>query len=189
MSRHELEELAALDAVGALDTETRRALAERLASATEEDRAAVSAIYEAATLLVTRLTPIAPPGHVKERLLAQVSAPAGMFSIRATERQWQATPFAGVELQPLHVDRAGNAAVILVRLARGAIYPAHHHSGAEECYVLSGDVSMHGQRLTTGDFHHASAGTDHGTLTSENGAELLLLVAASDYLPASRSSS
>jgi quercetin dioxygenase-like cupin family protein len=183
MNRSDLEELAALDAVGALDEDSRRVYRESIASATEDDRAAVAAIYDAATLLTTALMPVTPPPAVKERLLTRVTATAEVFSVRAAERRWQATPVAGVEVQTLHHDAARNTIALLVRLAPGAIYPAHHHSGPEECYVLTGDVSIHGERLTAGDFHHADGGTDHGTVTSERGAELLLVVAASDYHP------
>jgi quercetin dioxygenase-like cupin family protein len=183
MTNPELEELAALDAVGALDETQRAAFVERLASATELERVAVSAIYEAATFLAAAVTPVQPPPKLKEQLLARLRGPADIFSVRAGERQWAPTSLAGVDIQRLHVDTSRNAAILLVRLAPGAVYPPHHHSGPEECYVLSGDVSMDGERLTAGDFHHASGSTDHGTLTSEAGAELLLFVPASDCLP------
>jgi anti-sigma factor ChrR (cupin superfamily) len=166
MTNPELEELAALDAVGALDETQRAAFVERLASATELE-----------------VTPVQPPPKLKEQLLARLRGPADIFSVRAGERQWAPTSLAGVDIQRLHVDTSRNAAILLVRLAPGAVYPPHHHSGPEECYVLSGDVSMDGERLTAGDFHHASGSTDHGTLTSEAGAELLLFVPASDCLP------
>jgi hypothetical protein len=37
------------------------------------------------------------------------------------------------------------------------------------------------QHLRAGDFHHADAGSEHDPLTSMNGAEVLLVVAAADY--------
>jgi anti-sigma factor ChrR (cupin superfamily) len=184
MTGPDFEELAALDAVGALDADLRKAYRERLANATEAERQGAAAIHKAATLLVTALPPLNPPAEIKERLLARVTAKEDIFSIRAGEREWQRTAVPGFEVQTLHVDATRNTVVLLARVAPGVIYPAHHHSGPEECYVLAGDVSIHGERLTAGDFHHASTGSDHGVLTSEHGAELLLVVAASDYLPA-----
>ena len=72
--------------------------------------------------------------------------------------------------------------MVVVRLGAGVTYPAHHHSGAEECYVLAGDVTIEGQSYRAGDFHHADAGSHHGPVSSEHGVEFLLVVAASDYL-------
>ena len=180
MNRAELEELAALDAVGALDADARREYLERLARATPVERAAVAAMYEAAALLTDALVPITPPSSLKECILWSVTANAEIYSLRARERQWQETPVPGVEVQTLHLDSARNVVVLLARLAPGAVYPAHHHAGAEECYVLAGDLTIQGERLAAGDFHHTAGGTGHGAVTSQGGAELLLVVAATD---------
>jgi anti-sigma factor ChrR (cupin superfamily) len=174
--RPELEELAALDAVGALDADARTAYRERLARATPVERTAVAAMYDAAALLTNALVPIIPPPRLKERILGSVTANAEIYSLRARERQWQETPVPGVDVQPLHLDSAWNVVVLLARLAPGAVYAAHRHSGGEECYVLAGDVTIQGEHLAAGDFHHAASGTDHGAVTSQGGAELLLVM-------------
>lgn len=43
-----------------------------------------------------------------------------------------------------------------------------------------------GQLLRAGDFHHAEGGSDHGELHTDEGVEVMLVGAASDYLPALR---
>ena len=60
---------------------------------------------------------------------------------------------------------------------------SHHHDGDEECYVLSGSVHTLGRRLGPGDFLHADTGTDHGELWTDEGAQVLLVVAPEDYMP------
>jgi quercetin dioxygenase-like cupin family protein len=71
---------------------------------------------------------------------------------------------------------------LLIKGEPGARYPAHRHSGPEECYVISGSLHVEGQLLRAGDFHHAEAGSDHGELWTDEGAVVLLVAAASDYL-------
>ena len=71
---------------------------------------------------------------------------------------------------------------MLLKGEPGARYPAHRHSGPEECYVISGSVNIEGQVLRAGDFHHAEGESDHGELWTDEGVEVLLVAAASDYL-------
>ena len=52
---------------------------------------------------------------------------------------------------------------------------------SEQCNRTAA-VLVAGQRLFAGDFHYAEAGSDHGELSTETGAEVLLVAAASDYL-------
>ena len=83
----------------------------------------------------------------------------------------------------LALDRARNRVTMLVRGEPGATYPAHRHSGPEECFVISGSVSVEGRLLRAGDFHHAEGDSDHDELHTDEGVEVLLVATASDYLP------
>jgi anti-sigma factor ChrR (cupin superfamily) len=180
----DLEELAAIDALGLLDPAEQRQYAARLAQATEEERAAVAEIYDSAAALAAATVPLATPApHVKDALLTRVSSRNPFFSMRATEGQWQSV-IEGVSARLLILDTVRDTAMVIVRLGAGVTYPSHHHSGAEDCYVLSGDVTIEGHRYGPGDFHHADAGTDHAPLSSEQGGEFLLVFAASDYFHA-----
>lgn len=40
-----------------------------------------------------------------------------------------------------------------------------------------------GRTLGAGDFHHADAGSEHGEITTLDGAEVLIVGAIEDYLP------
>jgi anti-sigma factor ChrR (cupin superfamily) len=79
-------------------------------------------------------------------------------------------------------ERKGYAALLL-DVAPGVRFPAHHHSGEEECLVLSGSVHTLGRRLGPGDFLHADAHTDHPEVWTEEGARVLLVLPAEEVLP------
>ena len=123
---------------------------------------------------------------VRDRLLARVgsaSIPDGFAFRFAEATAWQPHPIAGIRMQVLSAQRESGYAVLLLDVAPGTHYPAHHHGGAEECYVLSGTLETCGRRLQAGDFLHADAGTDHGGLYTADGCQVLLVVSAADYLP------
>lgn len=129
-----------------------------------------------------------PRGEVKERLMSRLAEanapiPAG-FSFRlASESDWLPHPVPGIRMKVLALNRERGYATLLLDVAPGARFPAHHHSGDEECYVISGTLVACGRRIGAGDFHHADAGSDHGELWTEEGCRVLLTVSAEDYLP------
>ena len=47
--------------------------------------------------------------------------------------------------------------------------------------MISGSVIVEGRVLRAGDFHHAEGGSDHEEIWTDEGAEVLLVAAASDY--------
>jgi anti-sigma factor ChrR (cupin superfamily) len=97
----------------------------------------------------------APSPLVKERLMARVTEPATPegFSFRfAGEGDWLPHPVPGIRMKMLaHNPRTGYV-MLLLDAAPGARFPAHHHAGAEECYVLSGSLYACKRRMTAGDF-------------------------------------
>ena len=50
--------------------------------------------------------------------------------------------------------------------------------------MISGSVIIDGRVLRAGDFHHADEDSDHGEITTTEGAEVLIIGATDDYLPA-----
>jgi quercetin dioxygenase-like cupin family protein len=129
----------------------------------------------------------APRPIVRNQLLARLAertpSLAG-FSFRfAPEDNWLPHPVPGIRMKVLAVNRRNGYATLLLDVAPGTRFPAHHHDGDEECYVISGSVFTLGRRLGPGDFLHADAGTDHGELWTDEGARVLLVVPAEDYLP------
>ena len=180
MPTTDLEELAALGAAGALDDSEQRDLHAKLAAASAEERAAIAHIYELAARLALERATEEPAPAVRERVMERVKA-SRLYSLRAHEGTWTPGPVPGTRVKLLSLDRLRNSATLLMRVDPGARYPAHHHSGGEDCYVISGEIIVAGQRLHAGDFHRADADSDHGVLASDTGAEVLLVVSAADY--------
>ena len=130
----------------------------------------------------------APRPVVKIQLMARIggsaSAPAG-FSLRfALDDGWLPHPVPGIRMKVLSINQRNGYATLLLDVQPGTRFPAHHHSGDEECYVISGSVFTLGRRLGPGDFVHADAGTEHGELWTDEGARVLLVVPPEDYMSA-----
>jgi len=128
----------------------------------------------------------APRPEVRARLMARVhqgDLPPG-FSFRlASDDDWLPHPVPGIRMKVLAMDRKRNMATLLLDVAPGSVFPAHHHGGDEECYVISGTLIACGRTIGPGDFHHADGGSDHGELRTETGCRVLLVVEPEDYMP------
>ena len=81
------------------------------------------------------------------------------------------------------MDKTRSLVTLMIRAEPGAVYPSHKHHGPEECFVISGSVVIDGRVLRPGDFHHADEDSDHGEVTTTEGAEVLIVGALDDYLP------
>jgi quercetin dioxygenase-like cupin family protein len=129
----------------------------------------------------------APRPGVRDRLMARIadraSIPAG-FALRFDpDDDWVPHPVPGIRMKVLSINRRNGYATLLLDVQAGTRFPAHHHDGDEECYVISGSLHTLGRRLGPGDFVHADAGTDHGELWTDEGARVLLVVPPEDYMP------
>ena len=129
-----------------------------------------------------------PRPEVKRRLMASVldaapPAPDGFAFRFAADDAWVPHPVPGIRMRVLAINQGGGYATLLLDVAPGTRFPAHHHSGAEECYVISGSVFSCGRKFGAGDFLHADADTEHGELWTEEGTQVLLVVPPEDYMP------
>ena len=179
----ELEALVLADSVGALDPDERVELQARLDALTPEQRSEVARLYDAATAVALSVPPLEPPAHVRERLLAAARTPS-TYTVWAADAAWIDTGLPGIRARVLAVDKARSLVTLVIRAEPGAVYPSHRHHGPEECFVISGSVVIDGRVLRAGDFHHADEDSDHGEITTTEGAEVLLVGAIEDYLPA-----
>ena len=194
-----LEELAALNAVGALDGKDSDHLQGLALGADPVVASEVARFNNVAALLLASLSDLRPPApEMKERILRQVeqgntsqrshnlreiALAQGFSLIRGEEASgWRKLSVPGAFVKLLSLDQTRGYAVVLGKLDAGARYPAHQHSGPEEVYVLSGDLNMGGLLLRAGDFHHADAGTRHGENFSENGCTILAVISNLDVL-------
>ena len=175
--------LVLADWVGALDADERVELQGRLDTLTPEQRSEVSRLYNAATVVALSLPQSEPPAHARERLLAAARKPS-TYTVWAADTTWTDTGLPGIRARVLAVDRARSLVTLLICAEPGAVYPPHRHHGPEECFVISGSVVIDGRVLRAGDFHHADEDSEHGEITTTEGAEVLLVGAIDDYLPA-----
>ena len=130
-----------------------------------------------------------PRPDVRQRLMSRLSETAAPlppgFSFRlAIDQDWLPHPVPGIRMKVLALNRQQGYVTLLLDVAPGTRFPAHHHGGDEECYVISGSLVACGRRIAAGDFHHADAGSDHGELWTDEGCRVLLVVAPEDYNPA-----
>jgi quercetin dioxygenase-like cupin family protein len=181
MIPEDIQGLALADAIGALDPDERRDLEARVAALPPDVRAEVAHLYDASVEIAWSAIGESPSPGVRDALVARISAPSN-HTISAADGAWGATAVPGVRMKILAIDRARDRVTMLVRGEPGARYPAHRHSGPEECYVISGSLIVEGQLLRAGDFHYAEGESDHAEMWTDEGMEVLLVAAASDYL-------
>lgn len=117
---------------------------------------------------------VAPPGGLRERVLARVreearTAPRDLVTLRAGEGTWVALG-PGLEARELSADPLAGTRSLLVRLAPGAEIPTHDHPVSEECLVLEGELTIGTLELRAGDYHLAPAGVSHARITTRTGA-------------------
>jgi anti-sigma factor ChrR (cupin superfamily) len=187
MTSDELEALVLADSVGALDADEQVELQARLACLTPEQRREVARLYDAATAVALSVPEMEPPAHLRQRVLAEARKPT-RYTVWSADAAWIDTPLPGIRARVLAVDKTRSLVTLLIRAEAGAVYPAHKHHGPEECFVISGSVVIDGRVLHAGDFHHADEDSDHGEITTTDGAEVLIVGAIVDYLPAAAES-
>lgn len=127
-----------------------------------------------------------PRPQVRERLLNRIMAPPAPpgFSFRyEADADWLPHPVPGIRMKVLALNRTSGYTTLLFDVAPGTRFPPHHHSGPEECYVVSGSLETCGRQLGPGDFVHADGDTDHGGLYSAEGCRVILIVPPQDGLP------
>jgi quercetin dioxygenase-like cupin family protein len=107
-------------------------------------------------------------------------AEAGLTTlVRSAEKEWQplAEPgISGISIKLLLFDEATRRApTFLLKFAAGATYPAHHHPGGEEIFVIEGDLKLGKDHLRAGDYLYTAPGGTHA-VWSQNGCVALLKV-------------
>lgn len=85
---------------------------------------------------------------------------------------WLPTETKGLDYALLREHESGGATIFL-RFAKGAHGAPHTHPGGEELFVVSGDISIGGKRVTTGDYLYTPPDASHDALAHE--ATVLLL--------------
>lgn len=191
MNCTEIQELAAAYALGALDP----AGAGRMRAMAEADpdvRAELNTFLRVAERLLEGIRPVPPPAGARTAVLARIAktpqlrttesgsaagdaTPAGFRFLRPAEGPWTEGPFPGARFQLLSADWRRNRAMIYLELDPGTRYPDHTHGGAEDLYLVTGDLLTAGRLMKAGDFVHCEAGTEHQEVVSPSGCQALLV--------------
>jgi anti-sigma factor ChrR (cupin superfamily) len=193
VAAHEMTDVAALYALGALSQHEARSFEAHLAEGCDICQAELESFEQTMRAVAFSVPEAEPPARVRAKLLAKVGksvpeqagesartdGPAQFVSILASEGRWQEMR-EGVLLKKLHVDKATGVATSLVRMLPGTSLPVHQHIGVEQFFVIEGDCNVAGQRLTSGDYHRAEAGSIHESTYTVDGT-LFLLIAPERY--------
>jgi len=127
-----------------------------------------------------------PPASLQQRLAERLAAETGSEPVLPQAKQWHEPawePVApGIECKLLAVDDERHHVSMLVRLAPGAEYPPHTHSGVEELHLLDGELWIDERKLYPGDFNHAEPGTSDRRVWSETGCTCVLITSTDDRL-------
>lgn len=202
MTSERLEELAVLNSIGALSSEELKEFNRCVEEADQTTLSQAAAWNEVATSLAFASTGLkVPPPHVKNSLMRRIQErhateralegpgtsrfdhAKGIYSMFPGRMEWSKHPVSGVYFKVLSESEKRGYVTMLMKVDPGTLFPEHHHSGEEECYILSGSIILNGKKLGAGVLHHGDEDSEHGTLTSDEGALLLLVVAKEDYIP------
>ena len=191
MISEQQQEQASLYVLGALGAGERLAFEAELRA--QPELLALVRDLESTTVLVAKAVPSAtPPSSLRDRVLRSTGAsgpapsslpftgptvdPSFFFIAARDQAGWKTLPVPGASIKLLAADRERGYAVLLGKLEKGVRYPAHPHETPEEIFLLTGDLTIAGRRLGPGDFHHASAGTEHPVNFSDEGCTLLAVL-------------
>ena len=106
----------------------------------------------------------------------------GLTVVRDGQGDWQPTGVDGITAKRLSVDTDTGFVTMIVRMEPGTSYPSHRHAGAEECFVLEGDLQVAGSTLRAGDYQKADSSSIHGVQSTVSGCTLLLRSSQHDEL-------
>jgi anti-sigma factor ChrR (cupin superfamily) len=184
----ELRDQASLFSLGLLDGEEAahfEAHLEQCSTCAEEVRACTE-VVAGVTAILAESEPAAPPASIKEQLMRRIAPPEPTSSdatttyattgviVRAEEGRWHKV-MPGIEVKRLFVDPLTKNITSLLRVAAGAVYPAHRHAGLEHLYVVDGDAIFDDHTLNTGDYEARTPNSVHSMVRTTEGCLLLVI--------------
>jgi quercetin dioxygenase-like cupin family protein len=195
-------DLAPLYALGVLDHESRQWVEQQIAASPE--LAAELAQYQIAVTAMPYGVEALPSldemqvikGKLFDRLNLDLPAPpppttasvaassfVPFFTMRSAGLQWEKSGIPKVETATLYQDAAKREKTGLLRAEPDMHYPAHHHGGVEEIYMLSGDLTLEGVTYYAGDYIRSAAGSDHAAAYSAEGCMFFFRRSLDDRYP------
>jgi anti-sigma factor ChrR (cupin superfamily) len=173
----DIEEQAALYALGALGPDESGKFQKRLAAGCPLCRSAFDEFQSTVEILPLAAPDCEPRPELRARLMDRIGAGAAPAPrrkptigtiVRPEDTPWE-SPLPGVEIRPLLGRQT-----MLVRMAPGTFLPEHDHEHGEQCLVLEGSIRSGHAEARAGDFTFMPAGSKHAQLYSETGCLLLI---------------
>jgi quercetin dioxygenase-like cupin family protein len=96
-------------------------------------------------------------------------------------REWAPAGATGLDYSVLRPHPEGGATIFL-RFQAGTVGAAHTHPGGEELFVVSGDITVGGRRLKTGDYLYTPPDGIHEAVAHAETVLLLSLPKAPVFL-------
>jgi hypothetical protein len=132
-------------------------------------------------------TDVLPPtSSLQGRLALRIAEETGEEVVPPPTPQWSEPEWeqvaAGIECKLLASDSDRHRVSMLVRLAPGANYPPHTHTGVEELHLLDGELWIDSRKLLPGDYYYAAAGSGDDRVRSETGCTCILITSTKDIL-------
>jgi anti-sigma factor ChrR (cupin superfamily) len=127
-----------------------------------------------------------PTTSLQTRLARRIADETAQPLVAPPARGWsepawrQVAP--GIDCKLLATDSERRRVSMLVRLASGAHYPGHTHSGVEELHLLAGELWIDERRLLPGDYYYGALGTDDERVWSATGCTCILITSTTDRL-------
>jgi anti-sigma factor ChrR (cupin superfamily) len=127
-----------------------------------------------------------PAASLQHRLVRRIAEDTGKAQVPPPPPKWsdpeweQVAP--GIERKLLANDTERERVSMLVRLAPGASYPPHTHSGVEELHLLDGELWIDGRKLVPGDYNCGEPGALDESVRSETGCTCVLVTSTGDLL-------
>ena len=170
----ELQEAAALAAVGALPPREAMAVPRR----------AIGQMEEASALLAESIEIVAPPAGLRDRLLQRVAAFEQLkpvADVRADENTWVRSGIPGVDIKTLFKEPELGRTTYLIRMEPGARLPAHKHGDIEQCLMLEGDIWWGDISYRKGDFMVMGKDSEHPEVYTVGGNLMLLIAGHNEF--------
>ena len=127
-----------------------------------------------------------PPAALQARLASRIAAEAGPEPDRQSSRPWADPPWEkvapGIECKILATDSKNDRVSMLVRLAPGAVYPAHTHASHEELHLLDGELWIDNRKLLPGGYNYGAPGATDRSVWSATGCTCVLITSTKDSL-------
>ncbi len=165
-SPEEPQDTMALYALGALDAEEAKRIADQLQAGDEATTAEVQQAEQLMSLMGHMAPVTAPPAGLKHRLLERIqnelpSSSSIRSSVDLASLDWVPSDWPGVHVHWLRQDEATGSGALYFHIEPGYPAPSHRHLGAEDCLIMQGGFRDRRGEYHAGDLVYYEPGSMH----------------------------